>query len=378
MSLYLLYMLYNLYLLHISLEQQLMITKRKIKGNKKVLLGMSGGIDSSVAAYLLQQDGYEVVGATLKMFKDSNCSTAQINTDAKKVSDFLNIEYHTFDVQKDFNKYVIEYFISEYESGRTPNPCVICNRYVKFEGLLEKANQLGIDYISTGHYASVEGRDGRYLLKKGVDSKKDQSYFLYNLNQEQLSRVIFPLGKYSKEEVKEIAKKVNLPTKSKAESQEICFIKDNDYKKYISQESNTVLPEGEFVDTQGNILGYHRGILNYTIGQRRDLGISTGEPMYVLSIDADSNQIVLGSNNELFSKELTVKNLNWIIFDTLKESMEVKSKIRYGATEADSVIHPIEEGKVEVIFSQPQRAITRGQAIVFYKNNLVVGGGIIE
>lgn len=371
-------MLYNLYLLHISQKQQLMITKRKIKGNKKVLLGMSGGIDSSVAAFLLQQDGYEVVGTTLKMFKDSNCSTTQINTDAKKVSDFLNIKHHTFDVQMDFNKYVIEYFISEYESGRTPNPCVICNRYVKFEGLLEKAKQLGINYISTGHYASVEKKDGRYLLKKGVDSKKDQSYFLYNLSQEQLSRVIFPLGKYRKEEVKEVAKKINLPTKSKAESQEICFIRDNDYKKYISQKSNTVLPQGEFVDIQGNILGYHRGILNYTIGQRRDLRISTGKPMYVLSIDADSNQIVLGSNNELFSKELTVKNLNWMIFDTLKESMEVKSKIRYGATETDSVIHPIEKGKVKVIFSQPQRAITRGQAIVFYKNNFVVGGGIIE
>ena len=348
------------------------------KSKQSVLLGMSGGVDSSTAAYLLKKQGFNVTGITLAMFNENDSDFQKNVKDAKDTCKLLNIPYLVFNVEKDFKKYVVDYFISEYENGRTPNPCVICNRFVKFEGLLTKADELGIKYISTGHYASVEGKNGKYLLKKGIDEKKDQSYFLYNLTQKQLSRSIFPLGQYTKKQVRDIAQKAKLPVSHKSESQEICFIKDNNYKKFINEHKTKNMPKGEFVDSNGNILGYHSGITNYTIGQRRKLGISTGKPMYVLDIDKENNRILLGSNKELFSTHLIAKDLNWIMIDKLEKEMEVQAKVRYGAKPADAMISALENNRVKVIFTTAQRAITKGQAVVFYNNQYVVGGGIIS
>ncbi|HOV17548.1 MAG TPA: tRNA 2-thiouridine(34) synthase MnmA [Candidatus Dojkabacteria bacterium] len=347
------------------------------KSKQSVLLGMSGGVDSSTAAYLLKKQGFNVTGITLAMFNENDSDFQKNVKDAKDTCKLLNIPYLVFNVEKDFKKYVVDYFISEYENGRTPNPCVICNRFVKFEGLLTKADELGIKYISTGHYASVEGKNGKYLLKKGIDEKKDQSYFLYNLTQKQLSRSIFPLGQYTKKQVRDIAQKAKLPVSHKSESQEICFIKDNNYKKFINKYKTQNMPKGEFVDSKGNVLGYHSGITNYTIGQRRKLGISTGKPMYVLDIDKENNRILLGSNKELFSTHLIAKDLNWIMIDKLEKEMEVQAKVRYGAKPADAIISALENNRVKVIFTTAQRAITKGQAVVFYNDQYVVGGGII-
>ena len=355
-----------------------MITERRMKRKGKVLLGMSGGVDSSVSAYILKKQGYEVMGCTMKLWFDENHNKYVSNIkDAKRVANTLDIPFHIFDMQDDFKKYVVNYFISEYKTGRTPNPCVACNRYVKFEGLMDKAKELDIAYIATGHYAVVEKENDRYILKKAKDEGKDQTYFLYNLTQEQLSRTVFPLGSYKKTEIRDIAKQLGFKVANKPDSQEVCFIENNNHFKFVNTYSDTPIQKGEIVDINGNVLGIHDGISKYTIGQRRGLGVVTGKPMFVIDIDGESNRIILGSNNDLYKSELIASNLNWVSIPSLKDTLNVDIKIRSTAKLAKGKIFPIENNKVQVTFDKPQRAITKGQSAVFYKDNRVVGGGII-
>lgn len=349
--------------------------------NKKVMLGMSGGVDSCVSAYLLKQQGYDVIGVHMQVWTDTShddgcCSLSSVE-DARRVANLVGIPFYVFNMKEDFQKYVIEYFVKEYESGRTPNPCIACNRYVKFGALLDKAKSMGIEYISTGHYARIENKDGRYILKKAVDSKKDQTYVLYNLTQDQLSKTIFPLGEYVKEDVRKIAKELGFSVASKPDSQEICFVTDNDHNRFIKDHTGKDPLPGEFVDTDGNVLGKHEGITKYTIGQRRGLGVVTGKPMFVLDIDVDNNQVILGSNEDLFTDEIVANDLNWISISELKEPINVKAKIRYKAIESDALLTPISDTEVIVKFKEKQRASTSGQSVVFYNEDSVVGGGII-
>jgi len=352
------------------------------ESKKKVMLGMSGGVDSSVAACLLQKEGYEVIGVTMQVWTDTShddgcCSLSSVE-DARRVANKLGIAYYVFNMKEDFQKYVVEYFIQEYESGRTPNPCIACNRYIKFGSLLNKAKSMDIDYIATGHYAIIEKENDRYILKKSVDETKDQSYVLYNLTQEQLSKTIFPLGRYHKSEIREIAKELGLGVASKPDSQEICFVEDNDHHRFIKQHSNTDIKVGEFVDLDGNVLGQHEGITKYTIGQRKGIGISFGKPMFVVDIDVENNRVVLGNNEDLLTKELIANDLNWISIDRLDTDMKVMAKIRYKAKEDEAIIKPLDKDNVHVIFEKAQRAVTQGQSIVFYNDDIVVGGGIIQ
>lgn len=357
--------------------------------NNRVVVGMSGGVDSSVAAYLLKEQGYEVIGVTMQIWQDKDeeavrveggcCSLAAVN-DARRVANKIGIKYYVMNFKDVFKEKVIDYFVDEYLRGRTPNPCIACNKYIKFEELLKRAWMIDAYYVATGHYAIKEYDEerGRYLLKKSVDTSKDQTYVLYNLTQTQLEHILFPLGKYKKDEVRELAKNLGLPVASKPDSQEICFVTDNDYGKFIRENAKEEIKPGEFRDTRGRFLGYHKGIIHYTIGQRKGLGISVGRPLYVVDIDAENNVVVLGYGDEVYGDELISYNNNFISIDKLEKEMRVKAKIRYTAKEQDAVIRPLEDGKVFVKFDNPQRAITPGQSVVFYDGDIVVGGGIIE
>lgn len=341
--------------------------------SKKVLVGISGGVDSTIATHLLQKEGYEV--ETLFI---NTCNNDPI--EAKEVAHSLNVPFHTIDMNERFNKYVIQYFIDTYKKGQTPNPCVICNRYVKFQALIDVSKELQIPFVATGHYAKVEyhKKKNRYLLKKGADFKKDQSYMLYNLTQEQLSKAIFPLGKYKKTKIREIAKSLNLKVADKPDSQDICFIPNSDYSKYIQKNTDIEDKEGNIVDMDGNTIGRHKGITKYTIGQRKGIKTDSNKPLYVVDIDIAQNQIIVGEEENIYSKDLKATNLNWISITELKKRMSVKAKIRYSTKEYRCTIKPSEKNTVSVRFSRKQRAITPGQAIVFYKGNTVVGGGLIE
>ena len=354
-----------------------------------VVVAMSGGVDSSVTAALLKENGYEVIGATMQIWPRgkqspadsfSGCCGMDAVTDAKKVAHKLGISHYVMDFRDVFAEKVIVDFYREYSLGRTPNPCIRCNQYIKFGTLLDKAGALNAGFIATGHYARIE-RDRatlRYLLRKGVDPAKDQSYFLYALTQQQLSQTLLPLGVFNKDRIREMAGDLGLPVASKAESQEICFIPDGDYADFLKAYIPQAAEPGPIVDEQGKILGSHRGILSYTIGQRKGLGVATGEPYYVIALEPAANTVVVGSREATYGDELVASRLNWIAMDRLEQGITAKAKIRYHHREAEATITPLESDEVYIKFKEPQMAITPGQAVVFYDGDIVIGGGIIE
>lgn len=345
---------------------------------KRVLLGMSGGVDSSASAVILKQKEYEVIGATMKLWNEG-CLFNHAK-DAKNVCDKLDIEHHIFECEKEFKEHVIDNFIGCYECGKTPNPCVECNKFLKFGEFYRKAEELGCDYIATGHYAKVEYSEkyNQYVLKKSKEEQKDQSYFLYRIPKQILNKIIFPLEDFSnKEEIRNVARNNDLIVAEKKESQEICFIPDNDYVKFIKNNSNNKFKEGNIVTNKGEILGKHQGIINYTVGQRKGLGISYKEPLYVLKIDKKKNQVVVGTEKELYTNEVIIEDINYLVTDLENKEIEVEAKVRYRAKPAKARLYPLENGKAKFVFEEPQRAVTPGQSLVFYIDDIVIGGGKI-
>lgn len=355
---------------------------------ERVLVGMSGGVDSSVAALLLQNQGYDTDGATLRLFsnddigindKTRTCCSLEDVEDARMVCYKLGINHYVFNFGEQFKEKVINHFAKSYELGETPNPCIECNRSIKFNKMLERANLLEYDYIATGHYVQREvDTNGRILVKKAVDNTKDQTYMLYVLTQDMLKHTLFPLGGLTKEQTRKLAEENNLVNARKPDSQDICFIKDGDYAGFLENTMGIKSKEGDFIYKDGTVLGKHKGIIHYTIGQRKGLGISYKHPIFVVDKNPYTNVVTLGENIDLFSDKLTANNLNWIAIDKPYDGMKITAKTRYSQKEAEAVIHIIEEDKVCVEFSQKQRAITKGQAVVFYDGEYLVGGGTIR
>lgn len=356
---------------------------------KKVVVGMSGGVDSSVAAWLLKEQGYDVVGVTMQIWQDEEpheqeenggCCGLSAVDDARRVAWQLEIPYYVMNFKKEFKENVMDYFVAEYLCGRTPNPCIACNRYVKWESLLKRSMDIGADYIATGHYAQIEQLpNGRYALKKSATAAKDQTYALYNLTQEQLSHTLMPVGAYTKDEIRGIAEKLELQVAHKADSQEICFIPDHDYAKFIEENCEQVPGKGNFVDLDGNVLGQHEGITHYTVGQRKGLNLAMGHPVFVVEIRPESNEVVIGEAEDVFTDVLQCDRLNWMAIDGLHgEEKLVMAKIRYSHKGAPCIIREIDEDLVECRFQEPVRAVTPGQAVVFYDGDYVVGGGTIR
>lgn len=352
--------------------------------NKKAIIAMSGGVDSSVAAFLMKEKGFECIGTTMKLHGDDevsinteqSCCSSEDIKDARAVADRLDMAYYVLDFKDEFKSKVIDKFIATYESGGTPNPCIDCNRHLKFKKLFEHMSELSFDYVVTGHYARTEEKDGWFYLKKGLDSRKDQSYVLYSLSQEQLSHIIFPLGEYSKKQIREIAQSQNFINAHKKDSQDICFVPDGDYASFIESYTGKKYPKGNFVDVNGNVLGEHSGIIRYTNGQRKGLGVSFGKPMYVCGKNINDNTVTLCTDSELFTKEASAKNFNWLIPKPFNE-MKCFARVRYNMKEQPATAYFSEDNTVKVIFDEPQRAVTKGQALVLYDGDTVLGGGTI-
>lgn len=361
--------------------------EKENRSGKTALIAMSGGVDSSVAAYIMHQKGYRCMGTTMRLFSNGEihregahtCCSAKDVEDAAMVAEEIGIPYGVINMMDDFNEKIIQKFIRVYEEGGTPNPCIDCNRYMKFDKLMEFAHENGYDYIVTGHYARIEREEttGRWLLKKAVDSTKDQSYVLYSLTQDQLAHTQFPLGELRKTEVRKIAGALKFVNADKHDSQDICFVPDGDYLAFMQRYTGKHYPQGSYLDLQGNVVGTHKGAVGYTLGQRKGLGIALGAPMYVCAKDMTANTVTVGPNEALFHRSLVAADWNWIAIDALTQPLRVKAKVRSRMAEADATVYPEENGLARVEFDQPQRAITPGQAVVLYDGNTVIGGGTI-
>ena len=355
---------------------------------KKVVVGMSGGVDSSVAAYLLKQQGYDVIGVTMQIWQDEDqftqaesggCCGLSAVDDARRVADRLEIPYYVMNFKREFKKNVMDYFTAEYLKGRTPNPCIACNRYVKWESLLQRSLEIGADYIATGHYARVEQlSNGRYAIRNSVTAAKDQTYALFNLTQKQLSHTLMPVGDYTKDEIRAIAEDIGLMVAHKKDSQEICFIPDNDYAGFIDRECGEMVPPpGNFVSVDGEILGRHKGITHYTIGQRKGLGIACGYPVFVTEIRPETNEVVLGSDKDVYTNRLYANQLNFMALPDIEEPVRLKAKIRYSHAGSCCTVRRTGADEICCEFEEPVRAVTPGQAVVLYDGDYVAGGGVI-
>ncbi len=354
----------------------------------KVVVGMSGGVDSSVAALILKEQGYDVIGVTMQIWQDEEpeqvsenggCCGLSAVEDARRVAEVIGIPHYVMNFRQEFQKKVIDYFVGEYYKGRTPNPCIACNRYIKWEALLHRSLEIGADYIATGHYGRIiRLQNGRYSVEKSVSKNKDQSYVLYNLTQEELKHTLFPIYGYEKEQVREMAEKAGLPVAHKKDSQDICFVPDGDYAGFIARETGLADRPGSFIDKSGKILGQHNGITHYTVGQRKGLGVSFGEPRFVIAINPADNTVTLGSREDLMVTKVNVSDVNFMSVEGFTEPVRVMGKLRYSQTEAPCTITQTSGDTLVAEFDKPVRAATPGQSAVFYDNGCIVCGGIIE